>query len=135
MDDDKNLPVEFDPDRLDQVDQMILTANDDSMQKDFEKARLNLLQVSELATESIKELMEVASQSQHPRAYEALARMIESTVQVNRELLEAHHSIRRAAAVTASATNKAKNITNNLFVGSTAQLQKMLEDLRKGQED
>ena len=119
------------PATFDQIDEMLLNVNDDAIKKDFEAARANLLAIAEMGTESTKELMDIASQSQHPNAFLALARMIETVVQANKEILELQHSVRRITQVSENLTGHAKNITNNLYVGSTAQLQRILEDLQK----
>ena len=125
MEDDK-IPATFD-----QIDEMLLNVNDDTIKKDFEAARANLLAIAEMGTESTKELMDIAAQSQHPSAYLALARMIETVVQANREILELQHSVRRITQASENISGRARNVTNNLYVGSTAQLQRILEDLQK----
>lgn len=106
-------------------------ASNDSAQKDFETARANMLIIAEQGTQAIESLVGIAEQSQHPNAYLALAQMIKSVNETQRELLALQKSIRDIAASSAAVTGEAKNITNNLFVGSTAALQKLLEDTRK----
>jgi hypothetical protein len=128
-----DMPIPFDPGL--EVRKLIDGASDDSAQRDFEVARANLLRIAEMATEATQTLMEIAEQSQHPKAFEALARMIETGVQAQRELLELQQSIRKIAAASAAVGGQAKSVTNNLFIGSTAQLQRIIEDMRKKDGD
>lgn len=107
-------------------------AHDDSALKDFEKARADIAQVIETAKDSITTLAEVAEQSQHPRAYEVLAKLIDTTVSASKSLLDLQEKIRTIEGIESPRNEKAKSVTNNnLFVGSTAELQKLLKEMRE----
>ena len=56
---------------------------------------------------------------------------MDSTLNANKELLELQSKIRQINAVDAPISEKAQSITNNLFVGSTAELQKVIENMKK----
>lgn len=111
------------------IDSMLAKAHDDSARNDFESARASLYEVIQTGKEAMDKLTEIASQSQHPRAFEVLAKLMDTVVNTNKELLELQSKIRTIDAADAPTNEKAKSITNNLFVGSTAELQKMIKDM------
>lgn len=108
-------------------------AHDDSALKDFESARANIHTMVETATEAINNLAQIADSSQQPRAYEVLAKLIDSTVSANKSLLDLQEKIRQIKDIESPHNDKAKTINNNLFVGSTTDLQKILKELKNDQ--
>ena len=115
----------------DAIKTLIAEAHNDSASVDFETARSNILTLIENGNEAIFKLSDIANQSQHPRAFEVLAKLMDSTLNANKELLELQCKIREINAVDAPISEKAQSITNNLFVGSTAELQKVIENMKK----
>jgi predicted transcriptional regulator len=113
------------------VDALINKAHDDSARNDFELARANLHEVIQTNQEAMDKLLEIASQSQHPRAFEVLAKLMDTHVSANKELLELQTKIREIDAKDSPISEQAKTINNNLFVGSTAELQKMIKEMKK----
>jgi predicted transcriptional regulator len=122
-------PLEYEK----QVDNIIAKAHDDSARNDFESARANLYEVISTGQEAIDKLSEIASQSQHPRAFEVLAKLMDTVVSTNKELLELQSKIREIDAKDSPISEKAQTINNNLFVGSTAELQKVLKDMKNNE--
>lgn len=119
-------PLEYEK----QIDNLIAKAHDDSAKSDFEAARANLYEVIQTGQEAMDKLSEIAGQSQHPRAFEVLAKLMDTMVNTNKELLELQTKIREIDAADAPISEKAQTINNNLFVGSTAELQKVLKDMK-----
>lgn len=119
------------PDKNNVVNSIIAAAHDDSATADFETARSNIREVIDSGSEAIFKLTEIAEQSQHPRAYEVLAKLMDSVVNANKELLELQTKIRQIQASDSPMNERAQSVTNNLFVGSTAELQKVIADMRK----
>jgi hypothetical protein len=119
------------PEKNDFVSSIIAAAHDDSATADFETARSNIREVIDSGSEAIFKLTEIAEQSQHPRAYEVLAKLMDSVVNANKELLELQTKIRSIQASDSPMNERAQSVTNNLFVGSTAELQKVIADMRK----
>jgi predicted transcriptional regulator len=113
------------------VSNIIAAAHDDSATADFDMARSNIREVITNGSEAIFKLTEIAEQSQHPRAYEVLAKLMDSVVNANKELLELQTKIRTIQASDSPINERAQSVTNNLFVGSTAELQKVISDMRK----
>lgn len=92
--------------------------------EDFDYARKNLKVIIEDGTQALGDMIEFAGQTQHPRAYEVVATMMEKLVNANKELLALSKQIKEIEGV----ENKQKGtVNNNLFVGSTAALQKLLK--------
>jgi hypothetical protein len=111
------------------IDNMLAKAHDDSARNDFEAARSNLYEVIQSGKEAMDKLGQIAASSQHPRAFEVLSKMMETMIQANKDLLELQTKIREIDVADAPTNEKAKTINNNLFVGSTAELQKMIKDM------
>jgi predicted transcriptional regulator len=119
-------PLEYEK----QVETIIAKAHDDSARNDFESARANLYEVIQTGQQAMDKLSEIASQSQHPRAFEVLAKIMDTMVNTNKELLQLQTKIREIDASDSPISEKAQTINNNLFVGSTAELQKVLKDMK-----
>lgn len=101
--------------------------DDEQVDKDYEYTRTNLYNVIERGTEALEEMLEVAKQSQQPRAFEVVSTLVKTVSDANKDLLELKNKQKAIKGEKA----KPKNVTNALFVGSTADLQKMLKDMKK----
>jgi hypothetical protein len=105
---------------------------DSTVQDDFDYARENLMDVIGKGQEALFDLMDVARQSQHPRAYEVLSTLMNTMVGASKDLLELQAKKKKLMEEDPAANTQ--QVTNNLFVGSTMELQKML-DQRKNKND
>ena len=114
------------------VKSIISEAHNDSAKNDFEIARSNIHEVIENGVHAIEKLSQIADSSQHPRAFEVLAKLMDTVVSANKELLSLQKEIRDIDAKDAPVNDQAKSVTNNLFVGSTADLQKAIESMKSG---
>lgn len=112
------------------IEKLIEQAHDDSASRDFEYARANLYEMVQDGKEAMFKLAEIASSSQHPRAFEVYAKLMDTMMNANKELLNLQTKIRDIKHADSPVSEKAKNVTNNLFVGSTAELQKMIKDMK-----
>lgn len=101
--------------------------DDEQIDKDYEYTRTNLYNIIERGTEALEEVLEVAKQSQQPRAFEVVSTLVKTISDANKDLLELKNKQKALKGEKA----KAKNVTNALFVGSTADFQKMIEDTKK----
>jgi len=115
----------------DPIRAIVTKAHDDSAKNDFEMARSNIHEVIQNGTFAIEKLAQIADSSQHPRAFEVLAKLMDTMLQANKDLLELQKTIRVISAKDTPINDAAKSVTNNLFVGSTADLQKALEEMKK----
>jgi|TARA_B100000287_G_scaffold122227_1_gene114062 hypothetical protein len=106
----------------------IVNGNDD--ETDFQYARENLYNLIERGQDGLDELIEIAKQSEHPRAFEVVGQLIGKLTDTNKELLNLHKTKKD---ITTESTPK--TVSNNLFVGSTAELQKFLKKGKDGVGD
>lgn len=90
---------------------------------DFEYARGNMIAAIEKGQEALSAILDVAGMSQHPRAYEVAAKLLDSVSAANKDLLELQ---KRKADLTGIGP-KPTTVNNNLFVGSTAELQQLIK--------
>jgi len=106
---------------------------DATIQNDFDYARENLMDVIGKGQEALFDLMDVARQSQHPRAYEVLSTLMNTMVGASKDLLDLQAKKKKLLETEPNANSQ--QVTNNLFVGSTAELQKMLEQRKTKNDD
>lgn len=108
---------------------------DQSVNADFTVARANILEVVDIAKKAMAELAEIAKQSQHPRAFEVLFNGVKTVLEAQQDMLDLHKKREGlkpgSVAREDIATGPTKNTTNNLFVGSTADLQRILSEMNK----
>ena len=105
------------------------TKNDDDVTKDYNYARENMYDVIERGTEALDYLLELAKASEHPRAFEVVSTLTKTLVDANKDLLEVQTKLKKLREEDKS--DQPQNVTNALFVGSTADLQKLI----KGEND
>lgn len=98
----------------------------DDIESDYKYARENLYNAIERGSDALEELVELAKQSQSPRAFEIVGQMIKTLTDSNKDLLEIQKKVKDLKREEKS--KGPNNVTNALFVGNTAELQKMLKD-------
>ncbi|NDC22671.1 MAG: terminase [Proteobacteria bacterium] len=92
---------------------------------DFEYARGNLINILEKGGEALDSILDVAQQSQQPRAFEVVATLIKTLADTNKDLLDLQKKQKDLDNMNGPQTPQ--TINNNLFVGSTAELQKLIK--------
>jgi len=106
---------------------------DDKMNKDYEYARSNFYNVIESGTEALEQMLDVAKASEHPRAYEVVSTIMKTLVDANKDLVAM--STKKVENEEKANPDSSKAVTNNnLFVGSTNELQQLLKDMKKDDE-
>ena len=104
----------------------------DDITKDYEYTRGNLYSIIEKGQEAINGILELAQDSEMPRAYEVAGQLIKSVSDATDKLMDLQKKLKDVEEET---TQKGPNTVNNaLFVGSTAELAKLLKNGAK-QED
>ena len=102
-----------------------LLKNDGSdIEKDYEYQRDNFYNLVEKGSAAIDGILELAKESEHPRTYEVAGNLIKQVAEVTEKLGDLQEKMRRLKEVPNTAP---KNVTNALFVGSTAELQRMIK--------
>jgi len=105
-------------------------AND--IKKDYEYARGNLYSLVEKGQEAINGILELAQESEMPRAYEVAGQLIKNTSEIAEKLM-ALHKIKKDVE---EDTPKGPTTVNNaLFVGSTTELAKLLKQQSQNQQE
>ena len=79
----------------------------------------------ERGTEAVDGILELAKESDHPRAYEVAGNLIKQVADVTEKLGDLQKKMKELKEVP---NNAPKNVTNALFVGSTAELQKLMKE-------
>ena len=93
---------------------------------DYNYARENYYNLIERNQDAVEEMLEIAKQSEHPRAFEVVGQLIKSGLDANKELMTLHKTKKELSIE----TNSSVNVNNAVFVGSTAELQKLLKAKR-----
>ncbi len=94
---------------------------------DFEYARQIYHDLLAKGSESMEEMMEVARATEHPRAFEVLSNMMKNMADINGNLMDMHKKKKDFEQKEQKALPQGQT-TNNVFVGSTSDLQRMLQD-------
>jgi len=102
----------------------LLKKGDSDIEKDYEYQRDNFYNLVEKGSAAIDGILELAKESEHPRTYEVAGNLIKQVAEVTEKLGDLQEKMRRLKEVPNTAP---KNVTNALFVGSTAELQKMIK--------
>ena len=100
-----------------------LTKND--VEKDYDYTRGNLYSIIEKGQEAIDGILELAQETEQPRAYEVAGQLIKSVSDATDKLMDLQKKLKD---VNEEDNKKSPtNVTNALFVGSTAELAKMIK--------
>ena len=93
--------------------------------KDYEYTRGNLYSLIEKGQEAINGILELAQEGQQPRSYEVVGQLIKSVGDVSDKLIDLQQKMKDLNKEDKSSPT---TVNNALFVGSTAELQKLLKD-------
>ncbi len=102
-----------------------MSDKDDNVKSDYDYSRETYYDLIEKGREGLEDMIHVARESEHPRAYEVLAGMLKNISDINDKLMDLN---KKHKDIT-QPTKDSKQIEHqqNIFVGSTADLQKMLQ--------
>jgi len=104
-----------------------LTARDtENIKSDYDYSRETYYDLLEKGKESMELMIEVARESEHPRAFEVLSNMMKNMADINDKLMDLN---KKNKDITQQEVKQVGNTTNNnVFLGSTADLQKLLQN-------
>tara|TARA_X000001036_G_scaffold330542_1_gene309251 strand:- start:197 stop:568 length:372 start_codon:yes stop_codon:yes gene_type:complete len=97
-----------------------------NIDNDYKYSRDTYYELVEKGKQSLELMIEVARESEHPRAFEVLSGMIKNISDVNDRLMDLNK--KKKDIDKKDEIKKIANTTNNLFVGSTTELQKLLKN-------
>jgi len=115
---------------------LVTTSNSDVVQhqtpvekieQDFEEVRQNYKNMIEVGDDALTEILNVAKQSQSPRAFEVVATLISTLNNVNKDLLNLHKAAKDLAG------EQSTNVTNNTLVLTTKDMLELMK--RKPEEE
>jgi hypothetical protein len=92
-------------------------------ERDLKYSRENLYHLIERGRDALDGILDLANQSQSPRAYEVAGQIIKVVSDTNRDLVDLQ---KKAKDLFAEDGLKSGNVTNNLFVGNTSELTKLI---------
>jgi len=110
-----------------------ITPVNEKIEDDYTVARNNLRVLLQQGQVALTDALEVAKQSEHPRAFEVVGNLMKQLADVNQQLMDLHQQKQKLDAP--SKAEAAKQVTNNnaIFVGSTAELNKLIKNMTKGE--
>jgi capsule polysaccharide export protein KpsE/RkpR len=115
------------------ADGEIVTPSDSKIEDDYEATRKNLHLLLFQGQDALMNALEVAKQSEHPRAFEVVGNLMKQLADVNQQLMDLHKQKQVLDNPKGSET-KGKTVNNNaIFVGSTSELNKFLSNMNKGE--
>ena len=97
----------------------------DDIEKDYEYTRGNLYSIIEKGQEAINGILELAQESEMPRAYEVAGQLIKSVSDATDKLMDLQKKLKDVEEE--KVAKGPSNVTNALFVGSTADLAKLIK--------
>lgn len=121
-----SVPVVYD-DEKENLPAVISEQSDD----DVDQARTGLYDALSLSQQAVQDMLSIAQQSQHPKAYEILNSSIKTMADISMGLADLQLKKQRLNKGVVQPAIEG-GVTNNLFVGSTAELQQMIENMRNG---
>ena len=111
----------------------IISTASQKIESDYDTTRNNLRILLHQGQEALQKSLDVAMQSEHPRAFEVVGNLMKQLAEVNQQLMDLHQQKQKLDEP--SKAEKAKQVTNNnaIFVGSTAELNKLIKNMAKGE--
>ena len=132
LNDTFNVETDIVPAEVSEVQKKEVKANDDHIQKDYEYTRGNLYSIIEKGQEAINGILELAQDSEMPRAYEVAGQLIKSVSDATDKLMDLQKKLKD---VNKEEEAKGPSTVNNaLFVGSTSELSKLLKAQTKKED-
>ena len=110
----------------------VINDTTNKIQDDFDVTRGNLRILLQQGQEALQKSLDVAMQSEHPRAFEVVGNLMKQLADINQQLLDLHQQKQK---LDTPKEGSRKEVTNNnvIFTGSTAELNKLIKNMSKGE--
>jgi len=95
---------------------------------DFEYSRSTYYELLDKGREGLDLMMEVARESEHPRAFEVVSQLMKTMIDANKDFISLQKQVKDIRE-DKSKPPTPQNVTNAMFVGNTKDLQKMLKEM------
>lgn len=103
---------------------------DRDLDTDYEESRKTLKELVKKGNDAIDHLLAIATDTEHPRAFEVVATLIKNTAEANEKLMVMQKSVRDMKNI--KQKDGGVNVDKAIFVGSTAELNKLLKGKKSG---
>ena len=120
-------PMTIQPDASPPVPTTEETQRTEALEDDFNYARRNIKKTIDDATSNLHQLMAIARQSEHPRAFEVVSTYVNTLVSANESLMDLHKKRATAIPVPKSSCTPQIGQQNNVFVGTPDELNALLD--------
>ena len=124
------IPQQKELEVIDNTTGEVIKTSEGKIETDYETTRANLRELLITGQNALYHALEVAKQSEHPRAFEVVGNLMKQLADVNQQLLDIHLQKQKLDAPK-KGTDKVTN--NAIFVGSTAELNKLINKMNKGE--
>ena len=112
-------------------DGTVIPESNDKIENDYDATRNNLRELLSTGQAALTHALEVAKQSEHPRAFEVVGNLMKQLADVNQQLMDIHQQKAKLDAPKGISKTGGDKVTNNaIFVGSTAELNKMIKKMQ-----
>ena len=118
-------PKEVESKKIKKIEDISSSVED--IKKDYEYTRGNLYSIIEKGQEAIDSVLELAQETEQPRAYEVLGQLIKNVSDTTDKLMELQKKLKDVEEESVKAKGPS-TVNNALFVGSTAELSKLLKN-------
>ena len=129
---DKKISEVFDVAPLNETDKkkpLTVHYNEPDLSQDltdaYQQSKENLQNIIDQGSDAMESILEIAKQGQHPRAFEVYATLLKNMTDANKELLNIQKQMRD---IENNKKGGGTNIDKAIFVGTAADLQKLLKD-------
>ena len=109
-----------------------ITSQVDDIKKDYDYTRGNLYSIIEKGQEAINGILELAQESEMPRAYEVAGQLIKNVADATDKLMDLQKKLKEVNEE--EKTKGPSTVNNALFVGSTSELSKLLKAQSKKED-
>ena len=104
---------------------------DKDLGNDYKHVRGNLRDLIDVGQDAIDGILSVAQDSDSPRAYEVAGQMIKAVADMNKDLMDLHNKMK---VITKEETTINHNTNNSIYVGSTSDLQDLINQSRSAKK-
>ena len=109
-------------------------SSNEVVENDFDTARNNLHKLLNQGQDALFHALEIAKQSEHPRAFEVVGNLMKQLADTNEQLLKLSEKKQKLDNPVSAKGQDTKQVTNNaIFVGSTSELSNLINKMNKGE--
>ena len=110
----------------------IVDESKDRIESDYDTTRTNLRTLLTTGQDALMKALDIAKQSEHPRAFEVVGNLMKQLADVNQQLMDLHQQKQKLDAPKEGGSKKEVTNNNVIFTGSTAELNKLIKNMSKG---